>query len=206
MVSVNFSHVIAVHAVAPGLSSSGCHLPRELQHGSARHAGQRRDAHLHLLDRHPLRERGRDRVVHVLREGVPTSGSFMNRAPADESQRGCRRHARSTRRAHRRRRSLDLARPPRRACVLRASLRGRRARREVGRVEGAKIERRKNAPNEPRKSKVRCHVDQSDDFSTKVSNNLKLTWHLSFDNLKSTWHLSLKENLHWFQLTCHTCS
>ena len=27
---------------------------------------------------------------------------------------------------------------------------------------------RKNAPNEPRKSKVWCHVDQSDDFSTKV--------------------------------------
>ena len=81
MVSVNFSRVIAVHAMAPGHSSSGFHLLREMQHGSARHAVQRREVHLHLVDTHLLRERGRDRVVHVLREGASASGSFTTARP-----------------------------------------------------------------------------------------------------------------------------
>ncbi len=62
---------------------------------------------------------------------------------------------------------------------------------------------RKNAPNEPRKSKVWCHVDQSDDFSTKVSKQVEVDVAPKFHNLKLTWHLSFKEKLHWFQLTCH---
>jgi hypothetical protein len=36
---------------------------------------------LHLLDSHPLLEGGRDRVVHVLREGASASGSFMTARP-----------------------------------------------------------------------------------------------------------------------------
>ena len=149
------------------------------------------NVYLHPLDRHPLRERDRDRVVHVLREGAPASGTFMNRASADKTQRGFRRHAKSTRRAHRRRRSLDLARPPRRACVLRASLRGRRARREVGRVEGAKNREKKRAE---RAENVQVSVPRGpigrlfEKTFTKVSRKVKLTWHLTFDNLKLTWH------------------
>ena len=177
--------------MAPGHSSSGFHLLRELQHGFARHAGQPMNVYLHPLDRHPLRERDRDRVVHVLREGAPASGTFMNRASADKTQRGFRRHAKSTRRAHRRRQSLDLARPPRRACVLRASLRGRRARREVGRVEGAKNREKKRAE---RAENVQVSVPRGpigrlfEKTFTKVSRKVKLTWHLTFDNLKLTWH------------------
>ena len=160
--------------MAPGHSSSGCHLLRQLQHGFARHAAQRRDAHMHLVDTHLLHERGRDRVVHVRREGAPASGTFMNRASADKSQRGFRRHARSTRRAHRRRRSLDLARPPRRACVQRASLRGHPARREVGRVEGAKNVA-KRARTTTRKSKFRCHVGRLFDNFRKISRKFHKT-------------------------------
>ena len=175
VVSVNFSRVIAVHAVAPGHSSSVCHLLRQQRHGSTRHAAQRRDAHMHLVDTHLLHERGRDRVVHVLREGKPASGSFVNRTPADESQRGFRRHARSTRLDHRRRRSRDFARPPRRACVQRASLRGRPARREVGRVEGAKNVMQ-NAPARRRESpNFGATSDEFAETFMKVSQKLSTT-------------------------------
>ena len=67
--------------------------------------------------------------------------------------------------------------------MLRASLRGRRARREVGRVEGAKIEEKKRAER-AEKVQVRCHVDQSDDFSTKVSKQLKVDVAPNFRQLK----------------------
>jgi len=187
-VSVNFSRVIAVHAMAPGHSSSGCHLLRKLQHGFARHAAQRRDVHLHLGDTHLLLDRSRDRVVHVLRKGQPASGSFVNSTPADESQRGFRRHVRSTRLDHRRRRSRDFARPPRRACVQRASLRGRRARREVGRVEGAKNEVTKRARTTRETPNFGATSDEFATFSENFQESLKklcVTWHLKFHNFIS---------------------
>ena len=86
--SVNFAHVISVHSVAPRHPSTGFHLLRELQQRPSLHAGPRTDVHLNFVDRQTLCERGRGRVVQMLREGQPASWSLMNSTPADESQVG----------------------------------------------------------------------------------------------------------------------
>jgi hypothetical protein len=163
---------------------------------------QRREVSLYLHEIHALLERSGDAVVHVLREGQPASGSFVNRTRADESQWRFGRHARSTHHVHRQRRSRDFTRPPRRVYVLRASLQERRARREVRRVEGTKNEDA-NDPHDD--EKVEISGATSDDFST-ISPNFETNFTNKVVRRGTSNFTKFRKKCRWFQLTCHILS